>query len=202
MRPWRLAGFGAALVLGAGCVTLGSFETAEAVGAGRSQLSVEPSVWAVPLGDTGPVPLPNLAISWRHGLSDTIDLGFRLGVGGGELLSKFVLAGGLGEPTMAFAPTVGVYVLPGEETAVTGVAQVPLLIGLPLGANELVLSPKVELVGSPGARGGLLYGMGAGYAVRVSSSFRVLPEITVLYPAGGGNEPLAQAGVGLLFGGR
>ena len=100
-----------------------------------------------------------------------------------------------------------------------------MLIGLPIGSSELVLSPKLHDIffgGGSGSGGGVVQvfsvGIGVGLAFHLGPTFQVMPEVTVLRPlnAGaastGGNSDLVsvidsgaslmQIGVGVLFGGR
>jgi hypothetical protein len=99
-------------------------------------------------------------------------------------------------------------------------AQLGVLVGLPLGEHELVLSPKVHDYFSmtPSFSHLVSVGTGVGVALRAGESLQVVPEVTVLLPlnqffAGtpGATVPgvfgaqsglLAQVGVALLFGGR
>ncbi len=211
------------LLLSTGCVTMGTFETAHTIGAGRTQWALEPSYWGAS-GSGGGEYLPSAAVAIRYGISDSAELGARLGFNGIDLLTKFQLMGGRDQFTLSLAPSVGGVFLTGTSSGGIGMVQVPLLIGIPLGSSELVLSPKVhDLFVFASDSGGssvvqvLSVGAGVGLALRLGDSFQLLPEVTVLKPmtgaaASNGSSTevssldnagvLMQFGVGFLFGGR
>ena len=80
-----------------------------------------------------------------------------------------------------------------------------MLVGIRVGGSELVLGPKIHdwmlIAGSGGTNGsGNLVSVGGtvGFALRLGSGFRIMPEIAVLRPvvasvtAGTGDNTLTQ----------
>ena len=142
-KYWLALGIGGVGYL-TGCATAGTFQTASTVGEDNFQFAVEPSIVGTSEVDNTRVPMAS--ISGRYGLSDTAEIGGRLGPGGFELLSKFQLTEpGADGVIVSVAPSVGgvAGAIGGDGIGVMNIG-VPLLIGIPSGKrNELVLGPKV-----------------------------------------------------------
>ncbi len=202
-----------------GCAGLNTFQTANTLGEGGLQVAVEPSVWGGAKG-SAPYLYPRLDVAARYGLRERMDVGFRLGSAGFELQSKFQMT----RPDevgfiLSLAPSIGGFFVPvGTPSGASLHVSVPLLMGFGLsGGSQLVLGPKlVEWVvaGSDNAKGGhaLYAGASIGVSLKVGDTFRIMPELGVVYPIVSSidthlavdNRPLAgylgyQFGVAFLF---
>lgn len=175
-----------------GCVALSSVQTADTLGAGRIQVGIEPGVTGV-ASTQRVLPHPLADVSVRYGAFERLDLGARLGQSGLELQLKW-MATPRGWPVLlSLAPFVG------GNLAVAGdmrgpvlaghsfTAGLPLLVGVRLGAHQLVLGPRVQLIApvsndsnDPTMRY-VLVGGSVGVALRVSRAVAVLPELAVLH---------------------
>lgn len=205
-----------------GCASVTSLQTARPIGVGKTQFALEPGTWGVSSGnsETDVATLPRVDLSVRHGVSDTVEIGGRLGAGGVELLSKFALSPPGSGVAVAVAPSVGgiVGLVPGSGLAFVTI-QVPLLIGVPFGeGSEFVFGPRVHNVflGAAGTVGVNILSLGgsAGVSLKVSDSFRLFPEFAVVYPVVGaasalgsssatsdfGDGVIFQLALGLIFG--
>ncbi len=210
----------------AGCVPISSVQSASTLGQGKTELGVEPGVVGAATG-SGVGIAPRVAdISVRHGVSDSVDVGARFGVGGLELQGKFRLTPPGSDFVASFAPAITPMFISGGGSSVSFVSlALPLLVGFgdPQG-TEIVLGPRVHTWYFFGSGEGasvsglsLMAGTSVGAAIRVSESFKILPEASFLYPlvtaasasdgdesasgsSFGGNGILFQATVGLLFG--
>ncbi|MGV3623733.1 MAG: hypothetical protein ACO1OB_23140 [Archangium sp.] len=183
---------------------------------------------------TAAVGYPNLEGGVRFGASDNVELGAKLGFNGFGLEGKFALVrpetmeSGLNVSIAPQASFLGLAV-PGA-TIGNFTAQLPVLFGFDFAGHELVLGPRLhnQLVFGAVSTGNqiesvnlnlLSAGMTVGFAIKVGSSVRIVPEIALLVPffaavgantqgtssvvagAGVGGFSL-QAGVGFLFGSR
>jgi len=226
MNGLRLAiGLGVVAVM-TGCATAGTFQTASTVGEDNFQFGAEPSIVGVSSGgESGFIPM--VSISGRYGLSDTTEIGGRLGPGGIDLLTKFQFTDPDSDGTIvSLAPSIGGLVVGGSGGS-GGVVNVvvPLLVGFQVGdKNEFVLGPKVVdsiAFGSSGGSSATLnvvsVGTTVGYSAQVGKKLKLLPEFGLLYPvvgsasASSGSESASesssigggvtwQAGVGFLIG--
>lgn len=174
-----------------GCVTMGTLQRADTLGAGGYEIGVEPGVWGAGAGGTGSV-LPSVAVSARIGIADRTDIGFRVGSNGIDMGFKqqFTTPGTDGV-VLSLAPQLGGFFIgTGEGSAGLYHVQVPVLIGIPTPHDsQFVLSPKLHWLGaiagsgsSGGSAGVLSAGTGVGYAARLSPAVQLLPEVTVLVP--------------------
>lgn len=213
----------AALFASTGCVSLSTMQTASTVGAGKTEIALEPSMTSI----IGPF-LPHANIAMRYGVTDRVDIGGRVGSSLFDLEAKFLLTDPA-SPSLALslAPTVGGFLV-GDGASAGGLVNitVPLLIGLKTGGgSELVLGPKlVDLLAFAGAADGglggniLALGGTVGYAANFNG-FKIIPEVAVAFPllgaggiSAGGQSASAmdtfsgglvlQFGVGLVFGGQ
>lgn len=177
----------------AGCVSLSSVQTADTLGAGRIQVGIEPGVTGV-ASSQRVLPHPLADVSVRYGAFERLDLGARLGQSGLELQLKW-MATPRGWPVLlSLAPFVGGNLIveggAGRRPALGGpsfTAGLPLLVGVRLGAHQLVLGPRVQLIApvsndpaDPTMRF-VLVGGSIGVALRVSRAVAVLPELAVLH---------------------
>ena len=99
----------AALVLASGCASIGSMQTADTLGKGNFQFAVEPGVWGATSisEDVDGFAVPHLDFAARYGVSETVDIGARLGSSLAELQTKFLLTD-VNDPSKAIslAPSV------------------------------------------------------------------------------------------------
>jgi hypothetical protein len=199
------------------CFTYGSVQRAETLGKGNREIGVE--LGAVGIYDENAlVGFPNPSFSARFGVSDRVDLGGRMGLSMLAVTGKVMLSKpGADGLKLSLAPEAAM--LPWVNWVAH--AQVPLLIGVPLGSrSELIFGPRAHVYGVAAV------GEGAASAVFAGSSFGfshdlggvvLLPELTLEYPlqasaSFGGDtavESLIGRGgmlfnfqVGLLFGHR
>jgi len=191
-----------------GCATAGTFQTASTVGEDNFQLGVEPSIVGISgsgdltaltsAGDeTGSASgyFPTASISARYGITDTSEIGGRLGPGGLELLTKFQFTDPDSDgAVISLAPSISGFVAGGGGVS-GGLVNVvvPLLIGMPSGeSNELVLGPKVvdtivfaDDNGSNSRAHIVWVGSTVGYSAQLGDRLKLLPEFGLLYPAVG-----------------
>lgn len=170
-------------------------------------------------GVTTPVPtFPLLEAGVRVGVTDWVELGGKLGLSGVGVEGKVALLrpdsmdSGI---NLSINPRV-TYFGVGEGLIYLGMLtfQLPVLIGIDFKGHELVLGPKLvdQLIFGSGS-GNIVYaGASVGFAVRIASGFRMLPEIALSVPliatgtAPGGTSTIApggllfQATLGFLFG--
>lgn len=192
-----------AMILLGGCASISSVQTADTLGKGGFQLGVEPGVLAAadiaPTSTAEPAWIPHIDVSARWGVSEGVDLGLRAGLSLLEFQSKFLVTRP-GDPRLAvsLAPTLGGLVLSTREDGVQGVLNfaLPLLIGVKLAGNELVLGVRVQnLLLFTGRDRPNIFGVGAGvsigYAWHITERFGLMPEAALMVPVVGG-EAFAQ----------
>lgn len=212
--------------LSSACATYATLQTTRPLGKGVTQVAVEPGVVGAMSGtDLGGV-APRVDLSIRHGITEAVDIGARLGLGGLDVFGKFLVVQSDDSLRIALVPTAGLlYMVSSSGGGGVLNLSLPVLFGVPLGEHELVVGPKLyntTLFGGVSEAGGainvLMGGATVGFAARLSGGFTVLPEIAVLTPlvgsstsTGQGTEStnLADSGatgvqlsVGLLFGGK
>ncbi|MCA3014885.1 MAG: hypothetical protein INH41_21070 [Myxococcaceae bacterium] len=220
MGTLRLAAL-ASCVIATGCASIGNVQRADTLGRGNYQVGLEPGVQAI-VTQAGAAPYPHLDASFRYGITDGIDLGLRGGWSFLEAQGKFLLT----KPTdpklaISLAPTVGGIAV-GAAGATVGLLNfsVPLLIGLKgeprqfsrlggmVAGNELVIGPRLQgyyLFGSSagsGSAGALVLAPGVtlGYAIQVSETLCILPELAIVVPAfatAGATSIPGQSGFGI-----
>ncbi len=199
----RLAALAALVSASTSCVPFGSVQSATTVGKGNAEFAAEPGVWGVVSGSgTGIVPRVDLAL--RYGVSESADIGVRFGSGLLELQSKFRLTPP-GSPGViaALAPSLaGIFVGAGDSSAGYMHLALPVLLGFgdPEG-TEVVIGPRLHSMyffGGAGDSSGnallLLAGSSFGAALRLGDRFRILPEITLLYPFYGATSASSSEG--------
>lgn len=170
-----------------GCSAVGMVQTAQTLGKGGWEVSVDPGVNGLFIV---PPPGPVLHGSFRYGVTDSVDLGGRVGTTFIEFQSKFLLTPPE-HPVIAvsIAPAVGVMF---GFVALGGVpmmhATLPVLIGFKFGPHELTLGPRLQNVlflGDTDADASayiLSGGASLGFAAQVTEKFRILPEFSVSTP--------------------
>ena len=214
----------AALAISSGCAT-SAFQTARTNGEGNFQFGVEPGIIGVTGGGFG-LFAPSFNLAGRYGVSDSVDIGARIGTMGYEVQTKFALNDHSQHDALALALAPGFTAI-GFGGGGAGffylTSRIPLLIGIPVGDSEFTLGPRLSPVfiaagAGGGAAGGfgLSAGVSAGFAARVGEKFWVMPEAALDVPifgavaAGGDSAAVGgfgdiltfNAGVALLFGGR
>jgi hypothetical protein len=170
-----------------GCSAVGMVQTAQTLGKGGWEVSIDPGVNGL---IQYPTPGPVLHGAFRYGVTDSIDIGGRVGTTFLEFQSKFLLTAPE-NPVVAvsIAPAVGVLF---AFAALGGVptlnASVPLLVGFKLGPHELTLGPRLQntfFFGETEADASayiLNAGGSLGFAAQVTEKFRILPEISFATP--------------------
>jgi hypothetical protein len=178
-------------------------QTARTNGKGNFQFAVEPGlVGASAAGSTGVAPTFNL--SGRYGVSDSVDLGLRLGTSLYELQGKFLFTDPADTDGVALALAPSTTVFGGGistgDTKVGGFywgTRIPLLIGVPVGRSELTIGPRLSPIvfgaggGAEGVDGSstafaLMAGASVGFAGRAADKFRIMPEVGIDVPLIGG----------------
>lgn len=208
--------FGISLIAFApGCVVFGTFQSARPIEDGAVQVAVEPAATGTWAGVDGHEAVYPIGLSVRVGLDERTELGVRTGLAMPELQLKRLLSDPSTPLAVSLAATLGGWVsdLHGIPVLTVG-GQLPLLLGVPLGDHELVFGPKLVWGFGHGLQDpldGFLVSAGTsvGVSLQVAHGFRVMPEVTGLYPVvyvgswptrvGGGFA--AQGGVAFLFGG-
>lgn len=216
---------------GGGCATMGTLQTANSLGAGAFQFAVEPAaevVVATAAGGSGFVAFPRLDLAVRYGITDQVDISGRLGVSGLELGAKVQFTDPYNRKlVVSVAPAVGGFGFATNEGGF-GVLNLtlPLLVGIGVGPHlehQVVIAPRVAdwlvfgaVTGTGAAVNALLLGGSIGFVAKLHDKFRLLPELSFMYPVlatgtvtGGGSSTEAlgngfflQFSVGvLLFGG-
>lgn len=219
----RLTVLAAALVVGTGCASVATLQSAHTLGTGELQAAVEPSMLVAPdLRDLNSAALTSASI--RYGVGDRVDAFGRFSVGSTTLGTKLMLTPPTGRWALALAPSLGMG-LPmvlGQDVPIDTVwmADLPLLIGVPVNEGELVLGAKgslgllvgtEQLTGDPSEHFALAGGL-IGFAPPSRGSVGLMPEVSVLVPVLGEETAslgtdiprqgaIVSFGVGLMLGG-
>ncbi len=199
-----------------GCATIGTLQRAQTAGEDQLQVALEPGLYgAQDGGDVGLIPYGNVAA--RYGVSDSFDVGARVGFAGAELQAKWRVTPSDAPVVVAVAPNAGGLFF-GESSLVT--AQLPVIVEVPVGEHALVLGPKAWMVGAgAGDTRASMLGLGGsvGVALRLGPSFVILPEYAAVRPVYGayadvfgesGGETvdtsfaMTHLSLSMLFGGR
>jgi hypothetical protein len=198
-----------------GCATFGTMQTAETVGRGRVQMGLEPSVWQVGVEGAGSLALPSVGVSARVGITDTVDIGGRIGSSGPEVMAKVQVT----DPertdlAVSVAPSVAAFGIGVSGVSTTYVAvQVPVLVGLAVGPHQVVLGPKVHVSSSfarvsDSTASAQLVGIGSsfGFAARLGPRITLLPEVALVKPVyvsgsidGSTGDLLGGTGIDVLY---
>lgn len=176
----------------AACVLVGCshghYQRAKTLGAGGDEWAIRLDgvlVLRDPSDPGGPIDgaLPQGAIRYRAGVSDTVDLGVQIGTDGVELLSKFQLFERDGT-RVALAPQAGG--LPAGGYILR--AMLPVLVGFEFGRHELTLGARAAFLGYDiqGRLGGsgavLTMGASASGSFAISERWRLVPELGFVRP--------------------
>jgi hypothetical protein len=212
-----------------GCTTIGTLQRANTVGKGAIQLAAEPLLWGY-AGKSSSLVQPSIGVAGRYGVTDAIDVGVHVSSGGFEAMGKFQLTPPSAPVVVSLAPAVGGFGFIGNigslatNLSASGWinAQLPVLIGIPIGTSQVILAPKIQefvLFGTNAASavGLTSAGLSVGYAFHITDSIQLLPEVAMAYPFLGTlgtpstntkasplrpNGVLYQVAIGVLFGGK
>ncbi len=196
------------LVSMSSCV--GTMQTARTNGAGKFQIGVEPGAFAYEVDGSQPdnsdIKLPRIGdveyapylnLSGRYGVSERVDMGLRLGVFNYEVQAKVMVTDPAAIDSVAVSIAPSVIIIP----AGLFVFPVKVLVGIPVGRDEVVFTPQV----TPYFDGGD-FAFSAGGSLAYALKFEgvtLLPEIRVEAPISSFSSELAfNVGFGFLFGGR
>ena len=217
MRVQSLVLCGVAVMCLTGCPSFSTMGLARPLKPGSMQIVIAPEAEGGtingPTGQaTGFVPQGELAL--RYGVNDWFELGAKIWLIGAALEGKFGL---LRSPTMdggldlSVAPSLSYLgITSSSGTLSLSTISVPLLVGINFGGNQLVLAPKVvDVIGAgPGGISHLItVGTSLGLALKLGPEFRLMPEITLIYPTAGQSfggilePPIVQLALGMMFGG-
>lgn len=171
---------------------------------GELQLSVSPGASSNPGTDV----LPHLEVGARYGLAEKVDVGAKLttwAVQGDIRLAlqrSPTLESGL---DLTLAPSVGyAFSSPGLNRFML---TLPLLLGVNMGGSQLVLGPRVLYLfpdNFPSSPARLAVGTSLGAAFPMGGSFRLVPEVTLLFDTSPQPESVssgALVSLGMLWGG-
>lgn len=193
MSP-RLA-FAGALVLALGasaCSSVSTLQTAHSLGKGKTQLALETGEQALVTRDTlRAYPVSGIAV--RHGVSERVDLGARLGPSGLEAMVKVQLTRPPPDVVVSLAPQLAAYAWNTSDVAIRAYnAALPVLVGIPLPhEHQLVLAPRVHLASfslGAGSAHGFLDTLAVGGTVGIawkmpsSKAIRIVTELGVMRP--------------------
>jgi hypothetical protein len=167
---------------------LAAFQPATTMPAKGFALGVEGSAVGA-ISDEGSEIEGTFAIAGRYALTNRIEVGARIGTTRPEVMAKFRLDNGKpGSVALSLAPSIGAF-----ATTATGIrgfndyGQIPLLIGIPLGKHELVLSPSFHYshaVNVDTYVWGLAMGPGAsvGFVAQPRPWLAILPSFALAAP--------------------
>ncbi|WNG53949.1 hypothetical protein F0U59_03430 [Archangium gephyra] len=190
-----------------GCASTGMARTLDP---GHFQFSISPSAQAVlnGRGSIGSdVPVPQLELGARYGVTERLDVGARVYFPGAEADVRFGL---LRAPSLrsgvdvTLAPSVNYVAFLSTNTQWT--VSLPLLVGLNFNGSQLTLGPRVSYI-LPSASGDsgntFLVGTSVGYSVPLNPSTRFTTELAVLVPPASfrSDGVICRAGIGFTFGG-
>ena len=179
----------ALVALLAGCLTTPA-QRVETLGAGNVEVALEGG--ASVLNETQATPAANVAL--RVGVSERVDLGFRLGTWAYEVQSKWLLTREGASTPVSLAPSFMVLSgadpfdnSAGEADQVgLGFLRVPVLVGVPVGEHQLVLGPGVNLIGGVGEGAPSLAvepRLSIGFSAQLAPGVRLHPEVAAGFGA-------------------
>ncbi len=204
-------------LLATGCASLNAAQTANTMGKGAFQFGLEPAVEAFSGNNgLGTTYAPRVDLALRYGITDSIDIGGKVGSSLIELNAKFQLTDPANKSlVLSLAPSLGGFVFGSAgNTAGSFTIKVPLLIGIGVGdGNQLVFGPNIQDIiveasgdntngdGSTASTISNLFCLGAsvGFVLKAGEGFRLMPEFGVLIPVTGvsnTNGTSTSAGLG------
>lgn len=171
-----------------GCATVGVFQAPQTLGKGRWQVAAELGSQAQAATDAIAL-YPVFGVTGRYGVSETVDVGARLGPSGLELQGKVMLTPRTGT-VVSLAPSVGgTFAVPSGLVLGSAQAAIPVLIGVPLGPRaQLIFAPRVHdtlLVLFAGQAGATVNTVSLGGAIGVAipiKRLQLIPDVGFLAP--------------------
>lgn len=204
MRFLIVPAFAAASFAGLmGCATSLSQTSARTLDKGKTEVTASLGVLAPEQQAYAPPVLPAVLAQVRHGADEHLELGASIGPSGLGARIKVGLI-------RSESPTSGINVSlePGASIMVAPWAPVdgfwdltlPLHIGFLMGGHELTLSPRVGTGGLFSEEQWTPYAGGSiAFAIRMSESFRLTPEVGLAVPLGEGARIPAMPSFSLGF---
>jgi hypothetical protein len=129
------------------------------------------------------------SIAGRYAVTDSIEIGARIGATRPEIMAKFRLDQGKpGSVAVSLAPSIGAFAATATGIrAFNDYGQIPLLIGIPIGKHELVLSPSVHFAHAVNVDTyvwGFAAGPGAsiGFVAQPKPWLAILPSFAIAMP--------------------
>jgi hypothetical protein len=174
---------------------MGALQTADTVGEGRWRWSAQLMAQGVDPADNSPLGWGQAAVGVQYGLSDAVDVGGRVSTFGAELSGKVRLVKSEDSPwVVSLAPVVGAhqFVLRADAYPEYGeqrYAALPVLVGLDTGGGQWVLGVRPTWLyfpeaGNLPAESAFAVGGSLGYAFKLGSRVRLMPEVAAMVPVG------------------
>lgn len=202
------------------CSSFTTYKTARPLSKGATQTLVAPQLDSAGPKETGKAPFPELAVSVRHGVTETIELGGTLTLLPlGEAMQTIGLEGmgkmhlyqtRSGRVDLAIGGGVGYRVYSSSGAVFEMVhASLPFIVGINLRRrDQLVIASSLawQRWYSTGAHPVDIpsLGMSLGYRWQITHRFALMPELTVASSPtalrGFGDTAMAHAGIALVFG--
>jgi len=183
--------------LAQGCLAVTSMTKADTLGKGNFDVGADAEYFGgFVTGSSGTsVSLPSVNLGAHYGVTDSFDIGGRIGGTLIELQTKILLTDKTSNFVLSLGPSVGGFFLSASGDTV-GIASIgiPLYIGYKFGANELTVTPRVQNViifegtsGSGSSSNGTIYsfmpGLSLGFTFHISDNFELTPEAGFVLPA-------------------
>lgn len=203
-------------VLLQGCLAVTSMTKADTLGKGNFDFGGDVGLWGGAVTSSCSqncnVYLPSANVGGHYGVSDSFDIGGRIGGTLIEVNSKILLTDKSSNFVLSLGPSLGgIFVGSGDTTVGLASIGIPLFIGYKLGPHELTISPRVQnlIVFANGNGGGvgyaLLPGLSIGFTAHISDFFELTPEAGFVFPvvssatANGTTQSASTLGNGVLF---
>lgn len=223
IRTTHLLMLGVAALVFAGCPSVSNLTSARTLDKGNLEVTVAPTFMNATFFETDAdgntsgagTTLPSVEGQLRYGITDNVELGAKLSVGGFAGHLKFgLLRSETAEDGFNLSLDPGVSFMGfGVGGGLAGIVYVylPVLAGYRFGGHEITFGPRLvpqfAIAGGGGSSSGgmnLLGGGSAAVSFRLGESFRLTPEISVLAPLDSATRPttgmLAQFSLGFSFG--
>ncbi len=141
------------------------------------------------VSDAGDKQDGTFAIAGRYAVNQRVEIGARVGTTRPEIMAKIRLDAGKPEGTaISFAPSVGAFAATATGIlALTSYGQLPILVGIPVGRHEIVLSGALHFghaVNLERDGWGLALGPGAsvGFVAQPLPWLSILPSLAMAMP--------------------
>lgn len=182
-----------AVALSTGCIpSLSMLQRAETEAPGRAELDGSAGGYVGQAGSSGSAGFfPNFEIAGRYGLFSRVDLGLKLWTAGsGTALDVKVEVVKSSRFVLSLDPGLGVTWLrngAGSSSASTAQIYLPVLVGIHLGGDELVLSPRaIGIVAGSSSSFAWMFAFGAGLDVP-AGPIHLMPELDLACGQAGGS---------------